>query len=321
MAIIGKDLNAVVQYLQDGDVVAIPTETVYGLAGNALDEKAVRKIYQVKGRPNYNPLIIHTNSLEKVRNWVKDISDTALKLAEVFWPGPLTLVLPKEAIIPDLVTSGHSTVAIRIPSHPLTLSLLEKLDFPLAAPSANPFGFISPTSPEHVNRQLGENLAYILDGGPCSVGLESTIILPLYDSVKILRYGGISVEEIKKVIKKIELPSEHEFQPLVPGQLKSHYASKHPLLLGNLNNLKKEVAVVPEKTGVIAFQRFLPGIPEVNQVILSPSGNYAEAASKLFSALRELDDMDIEVILAEEFPYEDLGASINDRLKRASKNA
>ena len=172
MAAIGSDITVAKQYLIKGELVAIPTETVYGLAGNALDEKAVLSIFSVKNRPSFDPLIIHTDSLEKIHRFVSEFSDDALKLAKAFWPGPLTLLLPKKDIVPDLVTSGLDHVAVRIPDHKLTLELLSELDFPLAAPSANPFGYISPTNPNHVNAQLGEAIPYILDGGECGVGIE-----------------------------------------------------------------------------------------------------------------------------------------------------
>ncbi|MES2733756.1 MAG: L-threonylcarbamoyladenylate synthase, partial [Bacteroidota bacterium] len=173
---IGTNISHAIDLLQQGEVVAIPTETVYGLAGNALNTKAVARIFSVKNRPTFDPLIIHTNSLEKVLQFVDEMPAQAKTLAQACWPGPLTLLLPRKDSIPDLVTSGLDTVAVRIPNHSLTLSLLEALEFPLAAPSANPFGYISPTTAEHVYNQLGKKIPYILDGGPCLVGIESTIV-------------------------------------------------------------------------------------------------------------------------------------------------
>ncbi len=193
---IGKDINKAIQFLKGGEVVGIPTETVYGLAGNGFDESATLKIFEVKERPTFNPLILHTNSFTKVESFVKSFPQKAKSLAEAFWPGPLTLLLPKSDKVSDVVTSGSPLVAVRIPNHPLTLELLEQLDFPLAAPSANKFGRISPTSPQNVVSQLGDELPYVLDGGNCGVGIESTII-GFEDNISIVyRVGGLSVEEI-----------------------------------------------------------------------------------------------------------------------------
>jgi L-threonylcarbamoyladenylate synthase len=193
---IGKDIQKAKQLIEAKELVAIPTETVYGLAANGLNADAVLKIYKAKNRPTFNPLILHVPYLGEAKKLVKYFPEKALQLAETFWPGPLTLVLPKNDIVPDMVTAGQSTVAIRVPNHPLTLQLLRALDFPLAAPSANPSGYISPTSAIHVQQQLGEKIAYVLDGGECSVGVESTIVKVTEDEVSILRYGGISVEDI-----------------------------------------------------------------------------------------------------------------------------
>ena len=191
MAEIGKDIEKSAALLASGELVAIPTETVYGLAGNALDEKAVVQIFKSKNRPRFDPLIVHVAGIDQVYNYVESIPEELKALAEAFWPGPLTLLLTKKSIIPDLVTSGLGKVGVRVPNHALTLSLLERLDFPLAAPSANPFGYISPTSASHVQDHLGDKLAYILDGGHCEVGLESTIVGMEEGQVIIYRLGVI----------------------------------------------------------------------------------------------------------------------------------
>jgi L-threonylcarbamoyladenylate synthase len=301
--------------LREGNLVAIPTETVYGLAANALDIKAVAKIFEAKNRPTFDPLIIHTDSIEKIKSWVTDFPEKAQQLAQHFWPGSLTLLLPKAAIIPDLVTSGLDRVAVRIPNHPLTLSLLEKLDFPLAAPSANPFGYISPTKAEHVTAQLGDKVSLVLDGGSCEVGIESTIVGFEQEKTIIYRLGGISVEAIEQIVGAVEIRPHSSSNPNAPGMLESHYAPRKPFCLD-----KEKLKQYPsERVGILAFSQTLENIPVENQKILSPNGSYWEAAQNLFALMRELDEMPhIEVIFAELLPEENLGRAINDRLRRAS---
>ena len=313
MAETGKDINKAKQLLEKGRLVAIPTETVYGLAGNALNVQAVTKIFQTKNRPQFDPLIIHVPSLEKASLYAAVIPDQAKNLAKAFWPGPLTLLLDRKNIIPDLVTAGLPTVGIRCPDHVLTRALLEALDFPLAAPSANPFGYISPTTPQHVQDQLGEKIPYILDGGPCQVGIESTIVG--FDNGRgiVFRTGGLKIEDIENVIGKVSLQITASANPKTPGQLDSHYAPGKKLVAGNLEKLIPQFAM--DKTGILSFQKNLHA---PFQYILSPSGNLEEAARNFFSALRTLDDMPVDVILAEYVPDTGLGKAINDRLRRAS---
>lgn len=315
MADIGKDINRAKEFLQRGKLVAIPTETVYGLAGNALDEKAVLSIFETKNRPSFDPLIIHTDSIEKLGGYVTDISELALLLAEKFWPGPLTLLLPKSGIIPDLVTSGLDTVAVRIPNHPLTRQLLAALDFPLAAPSANPFGYISPTSAQHVNQQLGDKIAYILDGGECGIGIESTIIGFADHVPTVYRLGGLAIEDIEDVIGKVGLMSHSSSNPKAPGMLKSHYAPRKPFFLANRNQFQDETE---GSAAYLLFDRFLDNTDRQYQKILSPSGDLREAAHNLFAFLRALDSQPVDRIFAEFVPDNDLGKAINDRLKRAA---
>lgn len=315
MANIGKELDLAEQYLREGDIVAIPTETVYGLAANALSPDAVLKIFEAKNRPTFNPLIVHTYDFGQVHYFVRHIPPVAEKLANSFWPGPLTLLLPKKDIIPDLVTAGSPRVAIRIPNHPLTLSLLERLDFPLAAPSANPFGYISPTTPAHVASQLKDKVPYILDGGEATIGLESTIIgFDENDQPVIHRLGGISLEAVEAIAGTCIFQTSSE-KPETSGMLKSHYAPGIPLLLGNIEEMLPQYS--PGRTGILSFARKYPGIPPRHQVILSSKGDLFEAARNLFSALHYLDSLDLEVILAENVPNEGLGRAINDRLERA----
>lgn len=316
---IGKDLEIAKQLLENGEVVAIPTETVYGLAGNALNPISVTKIFQIKERPRFDPLIVHTHSVEAMRPFLKEVPPRAEQLFEAFSPGALTILLPRSQRIPDLVTAGLERVAVRIPNHPLTLELLRQLDFPLAAPSANPFGYISPTSAEHVAAQLGKRIPYILDGGPAVVGIESTIVGFEEEKTVIYRKGGIPVEAIEAMIGPVDVRQTSSSSPAAPGMLRSHYAPTVPLELGDLEAL--QAARQGVQLGVLSFQRFVPGIPEAHQRVLSPAGDLAEAARGLFAAMRELDALPIELIIAELLPEEGLGRAINDRLRRAAMAA
>ncbi|MEZ0485309.1 L-threonylcarbamoyladenylate synthase [Fibrella aquatica] len=322
---IGTDLNAARQWLEAGNVVGIPTETVYGLAGNALNEEAVLTIFRVKNRPAFDPLIVHTDSLAKVRGLVREIPPLAEQLVRTYWPGPLTLLLPKQDHVPDLTTSGLGTVAIRIPNHPLTLALLESLDFPLAAPSANPFGYISPTTAQHVADQLGDQVPYILDGGPCPVGVESTII-GFDDEGKavVYRLGGMAVEHLETTLGPLRIQTSTsnphaQSAPQAPGMLTSHYAPRKPLtLLAVGQELPVLGTLSAESVGVLAFSGTLPGIPEANQLVLAPGGDVLEAARNLFAYLRRLDQLPVSQLYAQLVPDEDLGRAVNDRLRRAA---
>lgn len=313
MAEIGKDIHKAKHLLEQGELVAIPTETVYGLAGNALNNHAVVGIFQAKARPHFDPLIVHVPSVAAARQYVENFPPHAVQLAEKFWPGPLTLLLPRKNIIPDLVTSGLDTVGIRCPNHALTHELLKSLAFPLAAPSANPFGYVSPTTPQHVNEQLGDRIAYILDGGPCQVGIESTILGFEHDAPVIYRTGGLGIEEIERIAGKISVQAHSTSNPKAPGQLKSHYAPGKRVILGDIEKLMQQHA--SHTTGLLTFQE---NYHHPHQVILSADGSMEEAARNLFAALRTLDKMPIDVILAEPVPDTGLGKAINDRLRRAA---
>jgi L-threonylcarbamoyladenylate synthase len=316
MAEIGTDILKAKTLLENGELVGIPTETVYGLAGNALNVASVAKIFEVKDRPFFDPLIIHVADISAMGAYVEKIPPLATKLAQVFWPGPLTLVLPRKQIIPDLVTSGIDTVGIRCPAHSLTQQLLKELSFPLAAPSANPFGYISPTKASHVNDQLGEKIQYILDGGECIVGIESTIVGFENGLPQILRMGGLSVEDIESVAGKTSIQLHSGSNPKAPGQLQSHYSPKKKLVLGDLKKLVKTYG--PNDVGVLAFNKWRNEIEPGHQRILSPTGDLIIAAQNLFSYLRELDQLNVAIIVAEEVPDVGLGRAINDRLRRAS---
>jgi L-threonylcarbamoyladenylate synthase len=314
--IIGEDISAAAALLQNGELVAIPTETVYGLAANALDPEAVLKIFETKGRPTFNPLIVHVHSAADFSKYAAEVPELVMQLAEKFSPGPLTFVLPKKEIVPDIVTGGGDTVALRVPGHPLTLALLRRLNFPLAAPSANPFGYISPVTALHVMDQLKELVPYILDGGPSMIGVESTVVMVEKNKVIVLRLGGVSVEDLKEVAEEVELRINQSSNPKSPGQLKSHYAPKITLRLGKMDELLQEYS------GKRKALLLLQDRPETDDVvareILSPTADLHEAARNLFSALRRLDHSDAEIILAERVPEYGLGLAINDRLERAA---
>lgn len=318
MAIIGQDIQKAKQLLGRGELVGVPTETVYGLAGNALDPDAVAKIFAVKDRPSFDPLIVHVPSLGTAEEFVKEIPRQAEQLVVKFWPGALTLLLNKKEIIPDLVTSGLTRVGIRCPDHQMTLALLQQLDFPLAAPSANPFGYVSPTSAQHVQDQLGEKIPYILDGGECRIGIESTIIgweggLPV-----IYRLGGISLELIESVIGTVSVQPMSTSQPQSPGQFISHYSPRKKFLLGDIDELSKKLASL--RLGVLFFKDSPDRRHYDTSLTLSPTGDLNEAARNLFSMLRKFDTMNIDLVLAEEVPNEGLGRAINDRLRRAASH-
>ena len=309
---IGTDIQEAAHILLSGEAVAIPTETVYGLAANAFDEAAVLKIFTIKERPSFDPLIVHIGHAADIHRVARELPPQAQALMDAFWPGPLTLLLPKHAEVSDLVTSGLDTVGVRMPAHPMTLELLRTLPFPLAAPSANPFGYVSPTTAQHVADQLGDKVPYILDGGACAVGVESTIVGWAHGRWQLYRPGGIATEAIERITGPLAQVATQAL-PNAPGMLDSHYAPRKPLYRGDPEALLKRFA--GRAVGVISFQReYLAHRCDV----LSEQGDLAEAARHLFAVLRELDSSDCSVIVAEEFPEEGLGRAINDRLRRAA---
>ncbi len=309
---ITDNIQSAIQSLQNDEIIAMPTETVYGLAGNAFCESALKKM------PFYNPLIVHIKSVAFLPKIAEDIPDLALQLAEKFWPGPLTLVLKKQPFISDIVTAGKDTVAVRVPNHPVALALLEKLDFPLAAPSANPFGSISPTKAEHVLNYFGDKLDVILEGGQCERGVESTIIGFENNQPVLYRHGSISVEEIEAVVGKLIITINNDSTPNSPGMLSRHYAPKtNTYLTDNVNELLKSFD--GKKIGLLLFKNEMALNDNIAQEVLSKNGNLKEAASNLYAALHRLDDRKLDIIIAEKFPNRGLGKTINDRLQRAIK--
>jgi L-threonylcarbamoyladenylate synthase len=313
MAFIGKDINKAKELLERGELVAIPTETVYGLAANALNAEAILQIFDAKSRPQFDPLIVHVANLEHAEKYTAEIPPLAKKLMSKFWPGALTIVLPKKKIIPDLVTSGMDTVGIRCPDHSLTQELLAQLDFPLAAPSANPFGYVSPTTPEHVNDQLGDKIKYILDGGPSLVGIESTIVGFENSKPVVYRMGGIAIEEIEREIGDVSVQTQSTSNPKAPGQLISHYAPSKRVIIGDMQDLLQKYPA--HCSAILSFKE---DFNSPFQRVLSPAGSVNEAAKNLFSHLRELDKMPVELLLVELVPEEGLGRAVNDRLRRAA---
>ncbi len=315
-ATMGQDLEKAIDVLKSNKVVAIPTETVYGLAGNALSTESVAEIFRVKNRPSFDPLIVHVPDVTSWNKYAKNIPEKAMALANKVGPAPITYILPKKDIIPDIVTSGHPTVGLRIHNHPLTLDLLNKINFPLAAPSANPFGYVSPTTAQHVQDQLGEKIQYILDGGPCNVGVESTIIDFSGEKITVLRLGGFKVEELEELLEEKLLIKTSSSNPSAPGMLISHYSPGIPLVVGNIQELLEENK--GKKISVISLVRKGENTSMISHHPLSEAADLNEAARNLFKVLRELKETSSELIIAEKFPDQGLGKAINDRLKRAA---
>ena len=318
MSIISNDIAKAIEILNKEDIVAIPTETVYGLAGNIYSEKAIRKIFQVKQRPLFNPLIVHIHSIEQIQEIVSEFPEKAKTLADTFWPGPLTLILKKKPNVPNLITAGKDTVAVRIPNHPVTLRLLKELSFPLAAPSANPFGNISPTNSSHVEGYFKNTIPMVLEGGECKNGIESTIIGFEGNTPVLYRLGSISVEDITNVIGEVKVKNKKEIAPDAPGMLDRHYAPKTKTY--QVEDIEKFIKDYPDKKiAIIRFSRDL-NFSDIGHVeILSKKGKLEEAAAKLYNTLHKLDNLNFDMIVAEIFPDYGLGRSINDRLERATK--
>lgn len=309
---IGTDLYQAAELLRSGELVGMPTETVYGLAGNALNETAVAKIFAVKERPSFDPLIMHLPDLAAVDRYVTNVPAAARRLAEGFWPGPLTMVFPRRKNVPDLVTAGLDTVAVRVPQHDLARSLLAALDFPLAAPSANPFGYISPTSAAHVAQQLGGKIPYVLDGGQCRVGLESTIVSFADGTPVVLRKGGIALEELFEALGgEVPVKTHSSSNPEAPGMLARHYSPGVPFYLAGDPGIPPAAELAR-----IVFGE--PNAPEKGTYSLSETGNNSEAARNLFGLLRQLDAADYQGIVANLLPESGLGRAVNDRLRRAA---
>jgi len=311
-----ETIHKAAEIIRRGGIVAFPTETVYGLGADAFNPLAVARVFEVKRRPYFDPLIVHVACHADLNNLVIEIPSKAKELMKRFWPGPLTVVLLKKDEVPDIVSAGLSTVAVRMPSHPMALSLIEQANCPIAAPSANPFGYLSPTTAEHVREQLGDQVDLILDGGPCPVGVESTILSFLEKKPRLLRPGGVPLEEIEWIIGKIELGRPEEDRPFAPGMLPRHYAPRTPILLDwcgeDFDSYRHK------RIGLLAFQETKNFLKFQHIEVLSKNGDFREAAANLFSAIRRLDALNLDLILAEAIPEVGLGRAIMDRLRRAS---
>ena len=317
MALLTTHINLAIVALQNEDIIGLPTETVYGLAGNIYSEKAIKKIFETKKRPFYNPLIVHIKNIDYLDVVAQNIPAKALLLAQHFWPGPLTLLLDKRADVPNIVTADKPTVAVRIPSHPMALALLQQLNFPLAAPSANPFTTISSTTAQHVKEYFDKDLDIILDGGECTKGIESTIVGFTGDDVIIYRLGAITETDLEKIVGEVSIYIGQDDKPIAPGMLIKHYSPKtKTVLLENdvniqLNNLANK------KIGALVFNKKIDDERIVEQEILSEASNLEEAAKNLYAALHRLDKSKVDIILIALLPNEGIGKSINDRLRKA----
>ncbi|MEN1783974.1 MAG: L-threonylcarbamoyladenylate synthase [Bacteroidota bacterium] len=318
MATLTRDIDWAKRLLDDGSVVAIPTETVYGLAAKGTDPEALQKIFKTKGRPSNNPLILHFSDLTAMTPYIAEVSKEVRLLAAHFWPGPLTLLLPKTTAVPDMVTAGSQRVAVRVPNHPLTLALLHNLDYPLAAPSANRSGYISPTQPAHVAQQLGTRIPLILDGGACQQGLESTILGWENGQPTIYREGMITAHQLGAVLGDLPTAAHRQKVLVAPGMSSSHYAPVTQTLVSD--NLPLTLESVQGKTiGLISLAKPYVGPHTLTkEIVLSTLGSLEEIAQRLYAAMYELDQADVTVIIIERAPNTGIGKAINDRLQRSA---
>ncbi|MEE2988563.1 MAG: L-threonylcarbamoyladenylate synthase [Verrucomicrobiota bacterium] len=308
-----ENIDLCADLLRDEAVVGVPTETVYGLAGNALKEVSLRKIFEVKGRPMLDPLIVHFSSIEQAEIHA-EFNEHARALAAQFWPGALTLVLPKKDTISDLVTAALPSVAVRVPEHLIFRSLLEQLDFPLAVPSANPFGYVSPTLAEHVASTLGDRILAVIDGGACKHGVESTIVdLRDPDSPKILRPGPLSADQLGMRGAEVE-QSSNELAQVAPGMLTQHYSPNTPITLFGHHEQPSNV----QKLEAVLYNTKPAGGLTKNTYWLSESGDLTEIAHNLFMLIQKLDARDYTQLRVERAEHVDIGIAVNDRLSRAA---
>ena len=300
--------------IKDGGIVAFPTETVYGLGADAFNPEAVARIFEAKQRPFFDPLIVHIGDIRQLDMVAASIPDMGRECARRFWPGPFTMVLPKSANVPDIVTAGLDTVGIRMPAHDIARRLIAEAGTPVAAPSANPFGYISPTSASHVARQLGDRVDMILDGGPCAVGVESTIVRLDGSGCIVLRHGGLPVEDIEDVTGTL-YEKEEKGDPQAPGQLPYHYSPSTPVIL--VDSIEDIPRFLPTH-GILAFTRPEIDTRQAPVEVLSRDGSLREAAVRLFDCLHRLDGMGLGCIYAQKVPEEGLGRAIMDRLRKAA---
>ena len=310
-----KNVKKAAEVIKAGGLVAFPTETVYGLGANGLDPIASVKIFEVKERPSFNPLILHISDINQFHELTNIKAAHLEEVIKNFWPGALTLVVPKNDVVPDIVTSGHDSVAIRMPDHPVALELIKKCNTPIAAPSANKFSQLSPTTAAHVKKQLGDEVEMILDGGPCKIGVESTILRVTNRGYELLRPGGIEIEKLEGIVGKILILPQRDKTPIAPGMLPFHYAPETPLAFLTKENLKKYSG---KNVGALHFCENKTGVKFKIEKFLSRTGDMREASANLFAYLHEMENEELDIILVEKFKEEGLGRAIMDRLKKAS---
>jgi L-threonylcarbamoyladenylate synthase len=312
-------IAAAAELLNAGKLVAFPTETVYGLGANALDANAVAKIFELKGRPRFDPLIVHIADAEKLNELVDSVPPMAQTLMNAFWPGPLTFVLNKLPHVPDIVTAGLPSVAVRCPKNPIAQKLIRAADLPVAAPSANRFGMVSPTTADHVKEQFASQLSMILDDGPCEVGVESTVISFAsedHDRPKLLRPGGITLEDIEAITGPLSVNLHEENKPTSPGQLSRHYSPSTPFMI--VDDLSDFESMEGKRVGLLTLQPSSCASQFDALEVLSETGDLSEAATRLFAAMRRLDALSLDMIVAQPVPEVGLGRAIMDRIRRAA---
>ncbi len=312
------EIDAAVQALRDGELVAFPTETVYGLGANAQNPAAVRRIFEAKGRPASHPVIVHLDSPRFLRRWVSVVPQAALRLAERFWPGPRTLVMPRAPNVHDVVTGGQDTIAIRVPAHPMAQQLLTAFGGGIAAPSANRYGRLSPTRPEHVRDELGDAVRIILDGGECQIGLESTIVACDGESVRLLRPGAVTASQLRETVGEIMIGADLS-SPRVPGSTPSHYAPSTPLSIVPPGEIDAQAAALSKggrRIAVLAQRLPLKGHKYVTWI--NAGRRPEQYAQDLYANLRTLDRAGCQMILVQDVPHDERWDAIRDRLVRAA---
>ncbi len=320
---IGLDVEHAARLLKEGRLVGMPTETVYGLAADASNKEALQRLFAAKGRPTNHPVIVHIASIGSLSNWAAEIPEIAYQLAEKFWPGPLTMIFKKRAHVLHEVTGGQDTVAVRVPRHEIALKLLQEFNGGIAAPSANRFGKLSPTSPADVEGEFGEALAYVLDGGICEVGIESTIVDLSGETPRVLRPGMLSLEQLNEITGLDARHRDESFSaPRAPGTLKSHYSPMTPVRLVSgeqLFSVLSEMKNDSKKAAVLSFKGESDSLVQhSDKAWIVAHGDPHNYARHLYSNLRKLDNLNCDLIIVEEVPTTESWSGIQDRLQRAA---
>lgn len=328
-----KDMDKAADLIRVGEVVAFPTETVYGLGADGLNKEAIKKIYSAKGRPGDNPLILHVDSIEMLKTLVVDVPTEAYICSEKFWPGPLTILFKKSDLVPDIITAGLDTVAIRMPSHPVALELIKKAGRPIAAPSANTSGRPSPTRASHVVEDMNGKIAMIIDGGETGVGLESTVLDLTEKEPMILRPGGVTLEDLLEVLPNVSIDpgllegSNNDITPKSPGQKYRHYAPKASMILfsGDRDKIVQKIIQTAKKqekenkkVGLLVTEENKEEYSFDNVVVMGSSKDIKTIAHGLFDAIRRLDEMEVDIILCEAVKEDEIGMAIMNRLLKAA---